>query len=125
MASRQPGPYRASSEFLVWAPLITQSGGGLHIFLLVLDRGLDSVIHRLDDGAYLALQVKTKTYLNGPEAVIALYEPHLFTPDQIVIGVHLAGDHLGAFVLVVDAATFKKNLDAVQTVTTWSPGTLS
>jgi hypothetical protein len=97
-----------AGEFLVWAPLITQSGGGLHVFLPELDRGLDAVIHRLDDGAYLALQVKTKTYLNGPEAVIAVYEKHLFTPDQLVIGVHLDGDHLGPFVLVADAATFRK-----------------
>jgi hypothetical protein len=101
-------PIGQAGEFLVWAPLITQSGGGLHVFLPELDRGLDAVIHRLDDGAYLALQVKTKTYLTGPEAVIAVYEKHLFTPDQLVIGVHLDGDHLGPFVLVVDAATFKR-----------------
>src|SRR5258708_12555287 len=57
---------------------------------------------------YLALQVKTKTFLSGPESVIAVYEKHLFTPDQVVIGVHLDGDHLGPFVLVVDAAAFKR-----------------
>ena len=100
-------PIGQAGEFLVWAPLITQSGGGLHVFLPELDRGLDAVIHRLQDGAYLALQVKTKTFLNGPEAVIAVYENHLFTPDQLIIGVHLEGDHLGPFVLVADAATFK------------------
>ena len=97
-----------AGEFLVWAPLITQSGGGLHVFLPELDRGLDAVIHRLHDGAYLALQVKTKTSLTGHESVIAVYEKHLFTPDQLVIGVHLDGDHLGPYVLVVDAATFRK-----------------
>jgi hypothetical protein len=96
-----------AAEFLVWAPLITQSGGGLHVFLPLLDRGLDAVIHRLSDGVYLGLQVKGKTSLHGPEAPIALYEKHLFTPDQLVIGVHLDGDHLGPFVLVADAATFK------------------
>lgn len=101
-------PIGQAGEFLVWAPLITQSGGGLHVFLPELDRGLDAVVHRLADGAYLALQVKTKTFLTGPEAVIAVYEKHLFTPDQLVIGVHLDGDHLGPFVLVVDAATFKR-----------------
>jgi hypothetical protein len=101
-------PIGQAGEFLVWAPLITQSGGGLHVFLPELDRGLDAIIHRLNDGAYLALQVKTKTYLTGPEAVIAVYEKHLFTPDQLVIGVHLDGDHLGPFALVVDAATFKR-----------------
>jgi hypothetical protein len=101
-------PIGQAAEFLVWAPLITQSGGGLHVFLPLLDRGLDAVIHRLSDGAYLALQVKGKTSLHGPEAPIAVYENHLFTPDQLVLGVHLDGDHLGPFALVADAATFKK-----------------
>jgi hypothetical protein len=101
-------PIGQANEFLVWAPLITQSGGGLHIFLPVLDRGLDAVVHRLNDGAYLALQVKGKTYLHSNEAPIAVYEKHLFTPDQLVIGTHLDGDRLGPFVLVADAATFKK-----------------
>ncbi len=101
-------PIGQADEFLVWAPLITQSGGGLHIFLPVLDRGLDAVVHRLNDGAYLALQVKGKTYLHSNEAPIAVYEKHLFTPDQLVIGTHLDGDHLGPFVLVADAATFRR-----------------
>ncbi len=101
-------PIGQAGEFLVWAALITDSGGGLHVFLPELDRGLDAVVHRLDDGSYLALQVKTKTFLSGSEAVIAVYEKHLFTPDQLVIGVHLDGDRLGPFALVVDAATLKR-----------------
>jgi hypothetical protein len=91
-----------AAEFFVWAPLITQSGGGLHVFLPMLDRGIDAVIHRLADGAYLALQVKGKTALHGAEAPIEVYENHLFTPDQLVIGVHLDGDRLGPFALVAD-----------------------
>src|ERR1700682_4078049 len=97
-----------ANEFLVWAPLITQSGGGLHVFLPVLDRGLDAVIRPLSDGVYLALQVKGKTSLHGAEAPIAVYEKHLFTPDQLVVGTFLNGDFLGPFVLVADAATFKR-----------------
>lgn len=103
-----------AGEFLVWAPLITQSGGGLHVFLPMLDRGIDAVIHRLQDGAYLALQVKGKTALHGAEAPIAVYENHLFTPDQLVIGVHLDGDRLGPFVLVADASTFKKKAGRIE-----------
>lgn len=97
-----------AGEFLVWASLIAQSGGALHVFLPMLDRGIDGVVHRLDDGAYLALQVKTKTPPRGPEAPIAVYENHLYTPDQFVIGVQLDGDHLGPFAFVVDAAQLKK-----------------
>jgi hypothetical protein len=50
-----------TAEFLVWATLIAQSGGRLHVFLPMLDRGIDGLIHRLDDGAYLALQVKVES----------------------------------------------------------------
>ena len=88
--------------------MITQSGGGLQVFLPLLDRGIDGLIHRLDDGAYLAIQVKTKSVVSHAEAPIALYENHLFTPDQLVIGVFLEGDRLGPYALVVDARTIKR-----------------
>jgi hypothetical protein len=97
-----------AAEFLVWASLITQSSGSLHVFLPMLDRGIDAVVHRLADRAYLAVQVKGKTALHNVEAPIAVFEKHLFTADQIVIGVHLDGDRLGPFALVADAATFKR-----------------
>ncbi len=97
-----------AAEFLVWAALTAQSGGGLHVFLPILDRGIDALVHRREDGAYLALQVKAKTALHGPEAPIAVYENHLFTDDQLVVGVHLDGDRLGPFALVADASTFRK-----------------
>ena len=43
-------------EFRVWTELIQQSQGALHVFLPLLDRGLDAVIHRLTDGEYIPLQ---------------------------------------------------------------------
>lgn len=97
-----------TAEFLVWASLIAQSGGRLHVFLPMLDRGIDGLIHRLADGAYLALQVKAKTYVQSDEAPIAVFESHLYTDDQLIVGVHLDRDHLGPFALVADAATFKR-----------------
>ncbi len=95
-------------EFLVWVELIAQSGGGLHVFLPTLDRGIDALVHRLHDRAYLALQVKTKSTFTHNEAPIAVLESHLYTADQLVIGVHLEGDRLGDYVLVADAETFRK-----------------
>lgn len=103
-----------AAEFLVWANLISQSGGGLHVFLPMLDRGIDAVVHRLRDDVYLALQVKGKTALHGIEAPIAVYENHLFTPDQLVIGVHVDGNGLGPFALVADAATFKRKAGRIE-----------
>jgi hypothetical protein len=103
-----------AGEFLVWANLITQSGGGLHVFLPMLDRGIDAVVHRLKDGAYIAVQVKTRTLLHDVEFPIAVYENHLFTADQLVIGVHLDGDRLGPFALVADSSTFKKKAARIE-----------
>ena len=34
-------------EFKVWAELVRQSMGGLHIFLPLRDMGTDGVVHRL------------------------------------------------------------------------------
>jgi hypothetical protein len=97
-----------TAEFLVWATLIAQSGGGLHVFLPTPDRGIDALVHRLSDGAYLALQIKGKTFVKASEAPIAVLESHLFTDDQLVVGVHLDGYQLGSFALVADAATFRR-----------------
>ncbi len=97
-----------TAEFLVWATLIAQSGGGLHVFLPTPDRGIDAVVHRLSDGAYLALQIKGKTFVQASEAPIAVLESRLFTDDQLVVGVHLDGYRLGEFALVADAATFRR-----------------
>src|SRR5436309_8036375 len=47
-------------EFRVWMELIQQSRGTLHVFLPLLDRGLDAVIHRLTDRTYIPVQVKSR-----------------------------------------------------------------
>src|SRR6266849_5500238 len=103
-----------AAEFLVWASFIAQSGGSLHVLLPMLDRGIDALVHRQQDGAYLALQVKGVTALHGVEAPIAVFEDHLFTPDQVVIGVHVDSARLGPFVLVADAATFKRKAGRIE-----------
>jgi hypothetical protein len=102
-----------TGEFLVWASLIAQSGGRLHVFLPLLDRGIDAVVHRVDDGTYIAVQVKTKTAVGHGESPIAVYEDHLFTGDQLVIGAFLDGEELGPYTLVVDAATLKRDAAAL------------
>src|SRR2546421_11324877 len=97
-----------TGEFLVWATLIAQSGGGLHVFLPTLDRGIDGLIDRLSDRAYLAVQVKTKSGSHSNETPIAVLERHLYTDDQLVIGVHLIGGIHDAYTSVTDAPTFTR-----------------
>jgi hypothetical protein len=38
-----------TAEFLVWAALIAQSGGGLHVFLPMLDRRIDAHVGRISE----------------------------------------------------------------------------
>src|SRR5260370_42593363 len=45
-------------EFEIWAALIKQWQGTLHLFLPLLGRGLDAVVHRMTDGRYIPTQVK-------------------------------------------------------------------
>ncbi|HZQ48969.1 MAG TPA: hypothetical protein VFB69_01540 [Candidatus Dormibacteraeota bacterium] len=102
-----------AGEFLVWSHLITQSGGGLHVFLPALDRGLDAVVHRLSDGRYIAVQVKTHVFGAAREAPLAVLESHVYTDDQLIIGVNLAGDGLGPYALVADGRTFRDHAAVV------------
>ncbi|HVS48297.1 MAG TPA: hypothetical protein VHJ99_05285, partial [Candidatus Dormibacteraeota bacterium] len=51
------------AEFKVWAELVRQSMGGLHVYLPLRDMGIDAVVHRLADGAYVPVQVKARTEL--------------------------------------------------------------
>src|SRR6266550_3004120 len=50
-------------EFRLWAALTEQSRGQLHVFLPLADRGVDALVHRLTDGAYLELQAKSRSTL--------------------------------------------------------------
>src|SRR5207253_5500567 len=60
-ARRNPVGTGQAMEFEVWSDLIKQSKGALHVFLPLLDRGLDAVVHRMTDRRYIALQVKGRT----------------------------------------------------------------
>src|SRR6202521_4138451 len=53
------------AEFMVWAELVRQSMGGLHIFLPLRDMGIDGVVHRLSDGAYPPVRAKARRPLRA------------------------------------------------------------
>ena len=96
------------AEFKVWAELIRQSTGGLHIFLPLRDRGIDGVVHRLSDGVYLPVQVKARTELTPAGQVhITVTASSLVDDEALVVATLVDGDRLGEMVLVVDEATFR------------------
>jgi hypothetical protein len=96
------------AEFKVWAELVRQSMGGLHIFLPLHDMGIDGVVHRLSDGAYTPVQVKARTSLTPAGQVhITVTASSLIDDDALVVATLLDAEELGRFVLVVDEAQFR------------------
>ncbi|PYQ65571.1 MAG: hypothetical protein DMF54_10630 [Acidobacteria bacterium] len=94
-------------EFRVWTELIQQSQGALHVFLPLLDRGLDAVVHRLTDGEYIPLQVKGRTSAVNGFVEIVIPASELIDDRALIIAGLLTAEGLGPKLLVVDEATFK------------------
>jgi len=94
-------------EFLVWAQLIQQSGGRLHVFLPLLDRGLDAVVHRLTDGEYIPIQVKSRSETAEGMVEIVVRADSLVDDRALIIAGLLTDEGLGAMLLVIDEKTFK------------------
>ena len=95
-------------EFRVWPDLIQQSSGLLHTFLPLLDSGLDSAIHRLTDGEYIPVQVKSSGHLQRGELHLKVWASSLVDDDALIIGGLLTKDGVGPTFLVVDEGTFKR-----------------
>jgi hypothetical protein len=96
------------AEFKIWAELVRQSMGGLHVFLPLRDLGIDGVVHRLGDGSYQAIQVKGRTELTPAGQVhIVVTASSLVDDGALVVATLVDGDQLGRFVLVVDEGTFR------------------
>ncbi len=60
-------------EFRVWALLTEQSRGLLHVFLPLADRGVDALVHRLTDGAYIPVQAKGRSTLMDGEVHLVVW----------------------------------------------------
>ena len=96
------------AEFKVWAELVRQSMGGLHVFLPLRDLGIDGVVHRLDDGSYIPVQVKGRTELTPAGQVhITVTATSLVDDQALVVAALVDGEQLGPFVLVIEEAAFR------------------
>jgi hypothetical protein len=95
-------------EFKLWAELERQSMGGLHLFLPLRDLGIDGVVHRVADGAYVPVQAKGRTSLTpAGEVHITLTASSLVDDHALMLATVVEGEQLGRFVLVVDEGTFR------------------
>jgi hypothetical protein len=96
------------AEFKVWAELVRQSMGGLHVYLPLRDMGIDAVLHRLADGAYVPVQVKARTELTPAGQVhVTVTASSMKDDTALVIATLVDGEQLGGFLLVLDEATFR------------------
>jgi hypothetical protein len=95
-------------EWEVWVELVVRSQGRLHVFLPLLDRGIDALVHRLDDGRWIQVQVKGRSKLRNGSLQLTIPLASMVDPDAIVVGVALEDDHLGPNVLVITEREFKR-----------------
>jgi hypothetical protein len=95
-------------EFRVWAALMEQSRGRLHVFLPTADRGVDGLVHRLTDGVYIPIQAKDRTRLVDGEVKIVARAKSLAHDDVVIVGGQLAEGGIGPTMLVVPVPDFKR-----------------
>lgn len=100
------GPGQAL-EFEIWSDLIKQSQGVLHVFLPLLDRGLDAVLHRMTDGRYIPVQIKGRGEMVQGMVEIVVRADSLVDDDALLIA-SLMFDVHDQLDLLVAESVFKR-----------------
>ena len=98
-------------EFRVWAALTEQSRGSLHVFLPLTDRGIDGLVHRLTDGAYIPVQAKARSALMDGEVHLVVWADSLAHDDVVIVSGLIVDGGLGPTMLVVPAADFRQHAE--------------
>jgi hypothetical protein len=96
------------AEWEVWVELVVRSHGRLHVFLPLLDRGVDGLVHRIDDGSWFPVQVKGRSQLRSGALRLTVAATALVDPKAIIVGVFVEDDHLGPRVLVISERDFRR-----------------
>ncbi len=95
-------------EFRVWAALTEQSRGQLHVFLPMSDRGIDALVHRLSDGAYIPVQAKGRSTLTNGYVHLVVPAGSIADDSVLIVSGLTVGGGLGPAMLVVPAADFRR-----------------
>lgn len=77
------------------------------MFLPLLDRGLDAVLHRFTDGRYIPIQVKGRSQVHHHMVQIVVKADSLVDDDALLVGA-LSLDTENQLDLLVDERTFKR-----------------
>ena len=95
-------------EFRLWAALVEQSRGQLHVFLPLQDRGVDAMVHRLSDGAYFRVQAKSRSSLIHGEVQLFVRAAGLMDDDALLVSGLIVEGGLGPTMLAVPVRDFKR-----------------
>src|ERR1700737_4453105 len=95
-------------EDRVWALLTEQSRGGVHVFRPLLDRGVDALLHRLSDGAYIPVQAKARASLRRREVKLVVPAESVTDDHVVIIAGEIVDGGLGPMMLVVPTPDFRQ-----------------
>src|SRR4029077_13650863 len=95
-------------EFRLWALLTEQSRGRLHVFLPLADRGIDALVHRLGDDAYIPVQAKGRSSLMDGEVHLVVWASSLIDDSALLVSGLLVEGGLGPTMMVVAERDFKR-----------------
>jgi hypothetical protein len=97
------------AEWLVWTRLVATSGGDLHVFLPLDDRGIDGIVHRISTDGFARVQVKGRSVHQYRGIEIQVRADELVDDRAVVVAVDvdLAKVQLGAYALAVDVPAFR------------------
>jgi hypothetical protein len=95
-------------EFRVWAALTEQSRGQLHVFLPMSDRGIDAMVHRLSDGAYIPVQAKGRSTMKNGYVHLVVPAGSIADDSVMIVSGLIVDGGLGPAMLVIPAADFRR-----------------
>jgi hypothetical protein len=78
------------------------------VFLPLADRGVDALVHRLNDGKYFEVQAKSRSTLKDGEVHLVVWAESLVHDELVIVAGLIVEGGLGPTVLVVPASDFKR-----------------
>lgn len=78
------------------------------MFLPLADRGIDGLVHRLSDGAYIPIQAKGRSSLMDGEVHIAVWAGSLRDDSALLVSGLVVDGGLGPTLLVIPEGEFKR-----------------
>ena len=95
-------------EDRIWALLMEQSRGHLHVFRPLLDRGVDGLLHRLSDGAYIPVQAKGRSSLRRGRIQLLIVAESMNDDQVVVVAGEIVDGGLGPILLVIPTPDFRR-----------------